>query len=89
MIVIFLVNIFNVWIKMKMENKINFHTEMFSLLNDSIIQSSFIFSDIKYLKNNRKKTIDGQQSNYTNIENGILLRKKGIFQRQALLRYYH
>ena len=72
-----------------MENKINFHTEMFSLLNDSIIQSSFIFSDIKYLKNNRKKTIDGQQSNYTNIENGILLRKKGIFQRQALLRYYH
>ena len=64
---------------MKMENKINFHTEMFSLLNDSIIQSSFIFSDIKYLKNNRKKTIDGQQSNYTNIENGILLRQKGIF----------
>ena len=64
---------------MKMENEINFHTEMFSLLNDSIIQSSFIFSDINYLKNNRKKTIDGQQSNYTNIENGILLRQKGIF----------
>lgn len=62
-----------------MENKINFHTEMFSLLNDSIIQSSFIFSDIKYLKNNRKKTIDGQASNYTNIENSILRRQKGIF----------
>ena len=28
-IVTFLVNIFNVWIKMKMENKINFHNEIF------------------------------------------------------------